>query len=191
MPKLLKAGKLRAPGLVYVSVLLDTVTKDHEVWVKKFYDRLALEVAGASDRFEDVTGTNRGEAGELVADPGDGKTIISAVVSVLTDTYMKANIDTRKGPSDGELSRFLDRALANSTMTRDDEVAIAFFLAPLEEPIWKLTVRGVRLDDARMTRLRDTRFALPSDGEAEAKAQIEAAAHRVVSDADEGEGQAP
>jgi len=129
--------------------------------------------------------------GELVADPGDGKTIISAVVSVLTDTYMKANIDTRKGPSDGELSRFLDRALANSNMTRADEVAIAFFLAPLEEPIWKLTVRGVRLDDARMTRLRDTRFALPSDGEAEAKAQIEAAAHRVVSDADEGEGQAP
>jgi hypothetical protein len=190
VPKLLKAKKLRAPGRVYVSVLLDAQTKDHEVWVTKFYGRLELEVAGAPDRFEDVTGTNRGEAGELVDAPG-GRTIISAVVSVLTDTYMKANVDTRKGPAAGELARFLDRALVAANVPTDDEVALDIFLAPLEEPIWTLPVRGIRLNDPRLTRLRETRFVLPSEGEGQSKDQIDAAARRIVIDPDEEGGETP
>jgi hypothetical protein len=190
--KLLKAKKLKAPGRVYVSVLISQDTKDHALWLTKFYGRLSLEVRGAPDRFEDVTRTNEGEAGDLVDGPeAHGRTFVSAVVSVLTDVYLLENIDRRNAPATGELARFLDRKLAAANVNRDDEVEVEIYLAPLEQPEWTWKIRGIRLDDQRLTRLRDTRFALPSEGEAVATQQIQAAARRIVIDPEEEELEAP
>jgi len=190
--KLKKSGKLKAPGLVYVSVLLDPDTAAHQVWVKKFRTRLSVEIRSAQDRFEDVAQTTPGTAGDLGGNVHAFRSPVSAFVGVLNDLYLDDNLDSKKVAKCGELACLFDRTLAATipTLRRDPEIEIHIFLAPLDDVEWSAwTVRGIRLDDARLTRLRDEPFLLPYKDEIEAKRQIDAAARRVVIDAQDAESE--
>jgi hypothetical protein len=163
--KIFRARKLRGTGRLYVSVLLDPEMDDHKVWLDRFWRRLLLITAQNRDLFKGVLRTGDADSGAILAERLDPANRITDVVGVLTDTYIFSNTDLDGKPSDGELARLFDAALARTpavdVAAKDEEIPIQFFLAPLDPLTWDLRIREVPLSDPRLTRLRDSRFTWP------------------------------
>jgi hypothetical protein len=182
MPKnrIVREGKLRGPGHVYVSVRLNPDIKDHTQWVNRFYDRLVLITAQSRDLFMGVMRTNEGDAGDVQKerDPQRPQNAITDVVGVLTDTYLLSNIDSGDAVSTGELASFFERLAASETT--DEEIKMQIFLAPVDPPNWKIKVRKIALSDPRLVRLRDSRFTWPSESLGKVADEIAAAVDLIV-----------
>jgi hypothetical protein len=153
--KIYRARRLRGPGRLYVSVLVDREMEDHTEWVNRFLRRLRLITAQQPDLFKGVLRTGDADPSMILAEylKGDPAGGITDVVGVLTETYLYSNTDIDGQPSNGEL--------AVDVAARDQDVIIRFFLAPLDPLTWDLRIREVPLSDPRLTRLRDSRFTWP------------------------------
>ena len=130
------------PAVIYISWAQEEL---HSSWFKRFRKKLELSVSSISARLKAT-----GEA----ADEGDLNEVdwsrVTDMVAVVTDHYLLRNQKAEK-VAEAELAEYIK-------LVRDDQADVfcrRAYLAPLEAcKFSRHTISSVRLDDARLVRLK-------------------------------------